>query len=93
MADLFRVAPGGLNAIKPRTGSWIAIRGVVEVGAAMQFTAAPVWTVAHNLGRMPNAVQVRTMGGIVVDADIRHQDENVLRVHFDAPIDGVVDLS
>ncbi len=54
------------------------------------FDAAPVWTVNHNLGRVPAAVTVATMGGLVAEVAIVHVSVNQLQISFSAPLSGVV---
>lgn len=92
MADLFRVAPAGAP-LSARAGGWIWVHGVAEEGYSEQFEAGSVWTCNHNLGRYPACVQVRTLGGVVADADIRHVSPNQVRVYFDVPMAGVVECS
>ncbi len=93
MADLFKVAPGGLASIRPRTGGWVLIRGGLEEGVTTEFTAQPLWILNHNLGRYPSKVSIRNTGGTLCDADIRHVSVNQLRVYFDVPTAGVLEVS
>lgn len=65
---------------------------VVEGEAPASYThvqsqPAEVWTIAHNLGHYP-IVQVRTLGGLVVDAEPQHLSEDVLQLRFKPPLAG-----
>lgn len=54
------------------------------------FDAAAAWVVNHNLGRMPSAVAVTTLGGVVVDVAVQYVSVNQLQISFDRPLAGVV---
>lgn len=45
------------------------------------------WIVNHNLGFEPN-VQVRTVGGLVIGASVRHMSLTQLRVYVNPPVAG-----
>lgn len=92
MADLFKVAPQGISSMRPRSGAWVWIHGVAETGYTEQREAADAWTINHNLGRRPN-VQIRTLGGVEVDAEVIHVSENQVSVYFEIPTAGVIELS
>lgn len=49
-----------------------------------QPAASAVWTVAHNLGFRP-AVQVLSVGGLEMMAEVVHLSANVFQVLFDSP--------
>jgi hypothetical protein len=53
----------------------------------MQASAAPVWTINHNIGRWP-LVQVFTTGGVGVLAEVQQFSPNVTLIHFDEPVAG-----
>jgi hypothetical protein len=52
-----------------------------------QTTPSTEWIVNHNKGIKP-IVEVRTIGGTLVDADILHVTLNQFRVFFSSPIAG-----
>jgi hypothetical protein len=52
-----------------------------------QPTAASTWTITHNLGVQPT-IQVRSLGGLVVDAEVLHLSASTAQVTFDAPFAG-----
>ena len=63
--------------------------------APVEFTQASpssLWTIAHNLGRWP-MVQLRTLSGVVFDADIQHLSSNVLQVNLSTPLAGIARLA
>lgn len=55
----------------------------------VQNTAASTITVNHNLGARPN-VQVFTLGGAMVEAEILHTSTNQTQVFFDSPNTAIV---
>jgi hypothetical protein len=91
-AILFKVMPerGRMN---PKQGRWTWVSGVAHEGLSLAFPAQPVWTVNHNFGRCPACVKVRTQGGIEIEAAVQHVSPNQLRVTFDAPVAGVVEIT
>ncbi len=54
-----------------------------------QSTAATEWVVNHNLGVYPLA-EVRSVGGVVVEAEVLHISLNQFKVFFDVAYSGVV---
>lgn len=52
-----------------------------------QPSASATWTINHNLGTQPG-VEVRSLGGLVVDAEVLHISANTAQVFFDAPFAG-----
>lgn len=52
-----------------------------------QSVAASTWTVNHNLGRYP-AIEIRSVGNVVVQADITHINVNQSQINFSAPYAG-----
>lgn len=54
----------------------------------VQASASALWTVNHNLGRRP-IVQVETVGGALMVADVIHISNNTFQVAFDSPSSGV----
>jgi hypothetical protein len=66
--------------------------GPPPTGYSQTFAAAPSWTVNHNLGRIPAACSVHTLGGVVVDAEMQHTSVNQVIVYFDAQMAGAVEL-
>jgi hypothetical protein len=79
--------PGTTGAAGP-TGA----TGPQPTGYSQSFAAAPTWTVNHNLGRIPAACSVHTLGGVVVDAEMQHTSINQVVVYFDAQMAGAVEL-
>lgn len=55
----------------------------------LQSTPSEAWTINHNLGVYPT-VQVLTMGGIEVYAEVIHSSVNQFIVYFDSPTTGQV---
>lgn len=53
-----------------------------------QSTPAATWTVAHNLPFRP-AVEVSSVGGAVVDAEVFHTSSTTVEIRFAAPFTGV----
>lgn len=49
----------------------------------VQSSALTPWTVNHNFGRFP-VVAIATLGGVEVEADVRHVSINQFQVHFNA---------
>lgn len=63
-------------------------------GAAVSFThtqsvAAVEWVVNHNLGAYPLS-EVRSNGGVVVDAEVLHVSTNQFKVFFETAYSGFV---
>ena len=54
------------------------------------FSAAPSWTVNHNLGRSPAAVRVLGPGGVEAEADVTETTLNQVIVSFASPQAGRV---
>lgn len=52
-----------------------------------QMTAATIWDVAHNFGRIPQ-VRVFTIGGQEIEADILNISNNVVRITLTMPMAG-----
>ncbi len=73
-------------------GSWVLVSGQATQGYSETFEAAPVWVVNHNLGRVPAAVSVRTLGGVTVDVNVTHLNSNQCVAYFDVPIAGRVEI-
>ncbi len=88
---MLRVVPPA--AYPPRPHQWVLVDGEIRLRYTASFPAAPVWVVNHNMGFQPTSVQVRSDGGAVLDAQIQHQSLNQLRVYFDVPVSGAVDLA
>lgn len=68
-------------------------KGADGAGASVHeqsFTDANPWVVNHNFGRKPTAVQVLTVGGVEILADVVHISDNQLQVSFAAPFTGSV---
>jgi hypothetical protein len=64
-------------------------------GASFDYTqavAASTWTIPHNLGFFP-VVDVRTVGGLLVLADVQHLSVNVAVVTLLAPMTGTARLT
>jgi len=67
---------------------------VSEAGSTTAFsyyhaTLDSVWTVAHNLGFIPN-ISVFDIGGNEIDCSITHLSVNVVRVNFTLPMQGTL---
>ncbi|WP_027480511.1 hypothetical protein [Deinococcus pimensis] len=56
-----------------------------------QAVPSDVWTINHNLGFKP-LVQVYTLGGVEVDAEVQHLNSNQVRVSFVIPLAGTARL-
>ena len=67
------------------------IQGLPGTAAAsflfIQSSPALIWIINHNLGVRPS-VELRTMGGAVIDADIVHISVNQVQVYFLTPFAG-----
>lgn len=57
-----------------------------------QSPASDLWTVNHNLSKYPS-VDVFDSAGDQVDGEVRHINENSLRIVFSAPFSGVAYLN
>jgi hypothetical protein len=53
-----------------------------------QAVASDVWVVAHNLGYWPQ-VQIFSVGGREMVAEVLHVSNNVTNIYFDEPTAGV----
>jgi hypothetical protein len=82
----------GKLAGAPMLGRWSIISGEAREGWTQDFAPAPAVTVNHNLGRYPAAISVRTLGGVVADCEVRHVSPNQLRLYFDVPVAGVIEV-
>jgi hypothetical protein len=69
--------------------------GSGEGGAVFtqEYPAAAQWVINHNFGRHPYAVQIETLGGVVVDAAVQHVTLNQTIVMFDTLMAGVAKLA
>ena len=66
-------------------------RGPAGAGARyehLQTTASAAWVVNHNLGYRPS-VQVLSLGGMAMLAEVLHSSDNQVRVYFDTPTAGL----
>lgn len=61
-----------------------------QLTLTQQFGAAAVWVVNHNFGRHPLSLSVETLGGVEVEAEVRHVSLNQTLIYFDTPTAGVV---
>ena len=52
-----------------------------------QGASAAEWIVNHNFGYKPN-VEVRTVGNVVMDAEVLHNTDNQVRIYFAAALTG-----
>lgn len=52
-----------------------------------QLSPLDIWIVNHNLNIRPN-VQVYSVGGVQMFAEVIHIDANQVRVYFDSPVVG-----
>jgi hypothetical protein len=86
------VPNAGLN-LRPNPGRWIWVAGVAVEGFSEAFPARACWVCNHNLGRHPSSVSVRNTAGQVLDVEIRHYSENQVRVFFDNPTAGVIEVA
>lgn len=59
----------------------------------VQSSTSTSWTVNHNLNRKPSSVSVLSPGGIEVEAEITHVNDNQLIVGFSVPYSGTVRIS
>lgn len=53
----------------------------------IQASASAEWIVNHNLGAWP-VVEIRSVGGAVIDAEVRHLSTSQFRVYFASPMTG-----
>lgn len=74
-------------------GRFVLVDGEFRLRHTETFEAAAVWIVNHNMGFEPPAVTVRTLGGVALDAHVQHVSQNQLRVYFDVPVSGIIDLA
>lgn len=88
MIPVTRIAPGGATKVAPVAQPAIAIvsRGAQGPPGGTAFehvqpSPAAEWIINHNLGLEPN-VEVLSVGGAVVDADVLHVSTNQVRVYF-----------
>jgi hypothetical protein len=68
----------------------LGLRGPPGFGAGhehLQSSASAEWVVNHNLGRPP-IVEVQTLGGVTVEAQVVHVSDNQFRVYFNQPQTG-----
>lgn len=65
------------------------IPGTVDDYTQAFASAASTWTVNHNLGREP-AIQVLSVGGVELVADVVHVSNNQAQISFAAPTAGRV---
>ena len=65
--------------------------GTADDHVHLQETPAATWTINHNLGRRPN-VEVRTVGGVVMTAEVIHVSNNQVQVAFAAALAGTARL-
>ncbi len=104
--NVIEVAPGdgeGASVIEVPASSEIEIleinaqgpQGIPGAGGAAesfthtQSTPAAEWIVNHNLGAYPLA-EIRSAGGVVVEAEILHVSVNQFKVFFDTAYSGFV---
>lgn len=92
-AILLKAIPNGGICLNAEPGRWVWIAGVAQEGYSEQFDSAAVWAVNHNLGRYPAAISVRTLGGVLCDVEILHVSQNQLRVNFERPLAGFIEVS
>ena len=52
-----------------------------------QFTPSQLWIVNHNLGYVP-FIEVMSVGGVVVEAEILHVTSNQAQINFNTPQTG-----
>jgi hypothetical protein len=90
---VLQALPNSGLQLNPRPGRWVWVAGVAHEGFSEAFPARACWVCNHNLGRHPSSVQVRNLSGQVVDADLRHSSENQVRVFFDNPTAGVIEVA
>lgn len=81
VVDVGRVGPQGPRGLTGPAGP----AGVEYLHT--QASASSTWTIAHNLGRQP-VVEVRTVGGVVVIADVLHLSADVAQVYLASPMAG-----
>lgn len=55
-------------------------------------SAASTWTINHNLGYTPTAVNVYTPGGVEVEAHVTNTSINQTVITFNIPFAGTADL-
>lgn len=57
-------------------------QGVTTFHNHSQAVASALWTVNHNLGRIPVAVRIKTLGGVEIEADVIDVSANQLTIAF-----------
>ena len=67
--------------------AWSSVAGGASGVDFVQASADTTWTIAHNLGHYP-VVELLTVGGARMLADIVHLSVNTLQVSFAAPTAG-----
>ncbi|HXG83178.1 MAG TPA: hypothetical protein VNI84_04035 [Pyrinomonadaceae bacterium] len=92
--NVIEVAPGGsaIEILEINTQGPPGPPGPFGTAASFTHTqsaAAAEWTVNHNLGAYPLA-EIRSVGGIVVEAEILHVSVNQFKVFFDTAYSGFV---
>ena len=80
---------GGLKSGKPLEQKTF----VNDEYTHVQSVASTSWTVNHNLNRRPSSVSVLSPGGIEVEAEITHINDNQLIVGFSVPYTGTVRIA
>lgn len=82
-------------AVASLTGQIVAVQGDIPRVSYRysQDTPAPVWTVAHNLGRYPGGIVAQDSTGDVIECDVGYVDLNTLQLIHAMPISGIADIS
>jgi len=58
-----------------------------------QIQSSQLWTVVHNLGKLPSVTIVDSSGGVVYGPDVRYINSNCIEISTDAPFSGRAILS
>ena len=73
--------PQGIQGIPGDTGP---VGPSADTYEHTQVSPSNEWIVNHNFGRKP-VVDVMSVGGVVVEADVRHLSPNQVRIYFNQP--------
>ncbi len=87
-AHTFNFANGGTGSFDVTVVDGVATIDVNASGGGggdgynhTQNSASTTWTVNHNLGRVP-VVEVRSVGGVLIEADVTHTSNNQTVIQF-----------
>jgi hypothetical protein len=85
-SDFFS-ADGSVFKIVNETALVVSIGGSSLPYIHVQSSPSTLWTVNHNLGYRP-VIDVLSVGGIVVEANVTHVSDNQAQINFNAATGG-----